>query len=373
MRPLLSILIFLTLFGVARCQLRVTVAPLLSYTIPNSSEWSYISDIGGGLTLSIHRPIRWYASTASDSLTLLRKFDMGLQFGASFSPHAIAGQRFSLAPFINQPLFEKGRHSLMLVMQFGLSAYTRPFRLTADTANVFIGSYVNCHIETGAIYRFTLADSSALSFSTTLAHSSNGYLLRPNKGLNYLHFSIGYTLPPQFTGHRSPVTGHRSQVTGHRSRYFDLFASYAPGIVMPRFTGAAQKYYYAHTARLGTLYRFSPKRAAGFDLELTYNYSHDELIAYHHDPYPLPFYGAIAGAYEATYHRLSLHLALAAYVLHGAVAYTPVYERVGLFYNIGNQGKRLRQFVGVSLKSHMAHIDFIEWHYGIFFRVNRDP
>ena len=361
----MPLLLFLTAFGVAHCQFSMTVAPQLSYTIPNSSEWSYISDISGGLTFSIHRPIRWY-----DSVSLLRKFDMGLQFGASFSPDGIAGQRFCLAPFINQPIFEHGRHSLMLVMQFGLSAYTRPYRLTADTANVFIGSYINCHIETGAIYRFTLADSSALSFSTTLAHSSNGYLLRPNKGLNYLHFSIGYTLPPH---HLNTLTPSHLHTFTPSHQYLDLFASYAPGIVMPRFTGAAQKYYYAHTARLGTLYRFSPKRAVGFDVEMTYNYSHDELIAYHHDPYPLPFYGAIAGAYEATYHRLSLHLALAAYVLHGAVAYTPVYERVGLFYNIGNPANRLRHFVGLSLKSHMAHIDFIEWHYGIFFRVNRDP
>ena len=148
----------------------------------------------------------------------------------------------------------------------------------------------------------------------------------------------------------------------------DWFVSYAPAIVMPRFPSKRHEYYYAHTARLGWLYHFNAARAAGVNLDITYNYSFNELYEIFQEEWPLPFFVGIAAAYEASYHRLTLHTALCAYLLRAERGTTPMYERVGVFYNLGDQTRRLRQFVGVSLKSHMAHIDFIEWHYGIRFR-----
>ena len=119
------------------------------------------------------------------------------------------------------------------------------------------------------------------------------------------------------------------------------------------------------------MYRFNPARAAGINIDLTYNYSHTAVIAHWKENYNLPFYIGLAATYEASYHRLTLHTALAAYLTRSEHGTTPFYERVGLFYNFGKEYHRMRHFVGVSLKSHMAHIDFIEWHYGIRFRVKK--
>ena len=231
---------------------------------------------------------------------------------------------------------------------------------------------------------------SQIVVAAKFAHSSNGYLKKPNKGLNYLQLSVGYTLPARLyqdsparvskfdtvllSGRGLLLPVYQRQlwpVDNHAFRGGDIMFSYAGGVVMPRYTGASSNYFYAHTARLGYYYRFNPARAAGINFDLTYNYSHTAVIRHWHEDYNLPFYIAVAAAYEATYHRLTLHTALAAYLCRSMHGTTPLYERVGLFYNFGDEYRRVRHFVGVSLKSHMAHIDFIEWHYGLKFRVKK--
>ena len=377
-----------------------TFSLLTGYTVPNSSEWSYIADIPIGIDAAFSKTVDWGFDGVNGYFPILRKYNLGLRGNITFFPNAIAGQRIGLSGFIQEPLWRFKRkvlfdgdtvpsttlNPLSLEMDCGLAFYTNPYSRTPNPDNVFIGSNFNCMIQIGLSYSHCLRDFSHIVFAAKLAHSSNGYLVKPNKGLNYLQLSVGYTLPAQYPsgfcrisyfdtidrGARDlwPVINSREMwpMDNPAFRGGEWLLSYAPGVVMPRYTGASQNYFYAHTAQAGWLYRFNPARAVGATLDLTYNYSHTAIIRHWNENYSLPFYIGIAGVYEATYYRLTLHTAVAAYLARSEHGTTPLYERVGLYYNFGREYRRVRHFVGVALKSHMAHIDFIEWHYGIRIR-----
>lgn len=344
------------------------------YTIPNSEEWSYISDVYFGFDVAESRMQLWVlgsdtADCNSQPVLLRRPYQMGMRTNFSYYPNAIAGHKFGLTGFIIEPVLDVGRHHVGLEMDAGFALYSNPFKLSHDAANVFIGSYINCLIQIGLSYCYSLPNSGDIVLAGKFIHSSNGYLVKPNKGLNYMQAELGFR--PSMGGRGASSDG--SYTADYRLSSCDLhggdwFVSYAPALVMPRFETVRHKYFYAHTARAGWLYHFNAARAAGVNLDFTYNFSFNDLNRYYNEDWPLPFYVGLAAAYETSFHRLTLHTALCAYLLRVDRGTTPMYERVGLFYNFGDQSRRLRHFVGVSLKSHMAHIDFIEWHYGIKIR-----
>lgn len=398
MKRLLPIFILLVSAAQLAAQPQKTVSLLSGYTVPNSSEWDYIKDVSVGIDGALSWRQVWGFEDTNGYFPMLRyPYDMGVRGNFTYFPNGIAGHRIGLSGFIQEPIMQikwwvlmdgdsvpsKVSNSLNLEMDCGLAYYTNPYSRTPNPDNVFIGSHLNCLVQIGLSYSHRLRDYSKIVFAAKFAHSSNGYLKKPNKGLNYLQLSVGYTLPrweqnvtirvSSFDTLDHSGLAHWPLVNWQHYWPYDNPAfrggewllSYAPGIVMPRYTGASSNYFYAHTAQAGWLYRFNPARAVGATLDLTYNYSHTAVIRHWHENYPLPFYIGLAGVYEATYHRLTLHTAVAAYLTRSEHGTTPVYERVGLYYNLSRENRRVRHFIGVALKSHMAHIDFIEWHYGV--------
>jgi hypothetical protein len=354
-------------------------------TIPNSAEWGYIADFGPGVDAAVQFPWMW-SRQLDDSCTVMlrRPYNLGLRTNFTYFPNAIAGHRLSMSLFVQEALLEGRRGTLFFEFDYGLAYYTNPYSRSNDERNVFIGSYLNCMIQVGLNYRHLFDDQSALWVGGLFAHSSNGYLKKPNKGLNYMQLQVGYQLPRRQPGQRLTERMERIRTmdgTGYMyvsERYaddafprHDLLMSYASGIVRPRTEKMRDRYHYAYTARVGWQYHFNPVRAVGANVDITYNTTHNGIQNLEHDEYPLPFYVGLCGNYETSYRRLTLHVGLAAYLLKSQQARTPYYERVGLFYDFCDVDRPVRHFVGVSLKAHSAHIDFIEWHYGIRLRMRK--
>ena len=369
--------------SVAKGQPHFVLSTAGCYTVPNSEEWSYIADLGAGADVALQFPQAWCHLDDIGGVRPLRyPYNMGIRSNFTYFPNAIAGHRITQSLYLQEHLWGWERNNLMFEFDFGLAFYTNPYRRTPNPDNVFIGSYINCMIQVGLAYQHILHDNSALWLSAMFAHSSNGYLKKPNKGLNYLQLQLGYQLPHRLPDAEAlerdcrlrifdslcyiylPIRYHSAAFPRH-----DLVVSYAPGFVRPRSELMQDRFHYAYTARLGWQYHFNPVRAVGASLDITYNTTHDSLRVLDHDRYPLSFYAAIGLNYETTYNRLTLHLGLASYLLHSQQIRTPFYERVGLFYNFRSVDSPLRPFVGISLKAHSAHIDFIEWHVGCRFRM----
>ena len=186
-------------------QPHTTVSLLSGYTVPNSSEWNYIKDVSAGIDAAFAWRQDWgFRADSAAFFPFLRKpYWMGVRGNFTYFPNDIAGHRIGISGFLQQPLFEIRhridsigifREHLNLEMDFGLAFYTNPFCRTPNPDNVFIGSYTNCMIQIGLSYARRMRDMSQVVFAAKFAHSSNGYLRKPNKGLNYLQLSVGYTL-----------------------------------------------------------------------------------------------------------------------------------------------------------------------------------
>ena len=350
---------------VAVAQQGYSVSAVGSYTVPNSEEWEYIRDFACGIDGAVYWGYRW---RMDDSVGLYRRpYTLGVRSGFTYFPNAIAGHRFGLSGFLQEPLFLKDR--LLLDVGFGLAVYTDPYFRSHDARNVFIGHYLNCLIQVGLTWRQPLKGRGDLLLSAKFSHSSNGYLYKPNKGLNYLQLELGYLMKAVEANapDTKPEKGLRESEVSNS--WFNTFLfSYAPGLVLSRREEGNSPYYYAYTARVGWQYHLGPVRAVGFTLDVGNNASHNQIRIVERDPYKLPFNVAICATYETWYDHLSLHLGFAPYLLRNAQVHHPFYERVGLFYHFGDLSLPVRPFVGIALKSHAAHIDFIEWHLGLNLR-----
>ena len=375
--------IFNSPFSILHAQPDYIVSGFVSHTMPNSDEWSYISDYGTGVDFAVRFSQLWCWRYGDTSRTLIREpYNMGVRTNFTYYPNDIAGHRIAVAPFIQTSLLRRESHSLLFGFDVGLACFTKPFSRTPDAQNVFIGSYINCMIQFGLVYEYQFKNNSALSLYANFAHSSNGYIQKPNKGLNYMQLQLGYHLPRKM--HSPELLSDCNRLVLFDSVYYiylpvdfdscafsrhDMFFSVAPGFVRPRDSRIENRFFYAYTARVGWQYHFNIKRAVGANIDITYNGTHDKLRDMEPVDYKLPFYVGLCGNYEATWHKLSLHIGVAYYLLRSWHQHGKYYERVGLFYNFGDDvTARTRHFVGVSLKAHAAHVDFIEWHYGVKIR-----
>ena len=230
-------------------------------TIPNSAEWGYIADFGPGVDAAVQFPWMWSRQLDDSSTVMLRRpYNLGLRTNFTYFPNAIAGHRLSMSLFVQEALLEGRRGTLFFEFDYGLAYYTNPYSRSNDERNVFIGSYLNCMIQVGLNYRHLFDDQSALWVGCLFAHSSNGYLKKPNKGLNYMQLQVGYQLPRRQPGQRLTERMERIRTmdgTGYMyvsERYaddafprHDLLMSYASGIVRPRTEKMRDRYHYAYT------------------------------------------------------------------------------------------------------------------------------
>lgn len=283
--------------------------------------------------------------------------------------NSIAGNRFELAGFIQGPVY---RH-LDWVYSVGFSFYTDPYKRTPNPDNDFIGSYTNCLIDFGFCYQLPLHGDNSLFLAAKVVHSSNGYLYKPNHGLNYLQLELGYRFASHPANHYIiPNTAwHIPDTLSLRPseqplRWPDFrkdrfFVSVAPGGVMSRNDPLDEiNYYFTYTLELGYIRHFHPAFAFGGALDLSYNGAHRQLAP--DDEWAV--YPALTAFWDNNWGPLTLRLGLAHYLAYYPQNWEQYYERVGLFYRFG---PHYNQHAGVAMKVHFDHVDYIEWTYAFEF------
>lgn len=272
----------------------------------------------------------------------------GLRFNYARVRNGLAGDRIGLAWTLQGPV--AGR--LDWIMDVGLSAYTKPYSLVQNPDNIFIGSVLNCLIQVGFSYDLPLAETHTFTLAAKLVHSSNGYLYKPNHGLNFLQLELGMRQGPVLSSsHRPSLAGDTAFTpAGHP------FLLLAGGGVMSRYDPIDQIIYYpVYTLQLGYVRHLHPCFSVGGSLDLSYNFSH--RIVAPADEWPL--YPAAFGFLDTRWGPITLRLGMAHYLAYYPLNWEQYYERVGLYYRLG------RHLVGVGMKVHYDHIDYIEWSYGI--------
>lgn len=265
--------------------------------------------------------------------------------------NGIAGDRFGLAGFLQGPIT---RH-IDWVYGAGFSLYTRPYRFTHDPENIYIGSVVNCLIDVGLVFNFPVGENYTLFATGKLVHSSNGYLYKPNHGLNYLQAEMGC----RFGAAQSPVKAPLQDSTF--TPFGRWFVMVAPGAAMSRNDPLDKIVYYpTYMSQVGYTHYFHPCFAYGGALDLSYNFAHRKLAPV--DEWPV--YPAVSVFGDCLWGAFDLRLGVAHYLSYYTQNWFQYYERVAIYYRFGEE---LRHRAGVGMKVHGDHIDFVEWTYSIEF------
>lgn len=312
------------------------------YCIPNGPEYDYLLQptLGMGYLCDWLQADGWMLGLRGDIMT---------------SRQAIAGTRYSLALSIEDKLWR----SFYDVIELGLSAYSNPYPHSHNADNLFIGSWVNCHIGVGIRYRHAVDSTHLLTLGFRLVHSSNAYLRKPNMGLNYLQAEVGFHIGAG-TVRRTPT------VTDTVLPAATFFCSYAPGIVQQRGSVLDAPYRYAHSFLLGALHPFSHLRSLGGEVDLMYNYTHDLDAEDVGASKPFPLYLGFCVTYQRNWHPLFVRVSVGTDLIRSPYQIGKVYERISLNYRVTQWGG-LTPYVGVACKAYYGHIDYAEWTLGLEF------
>lgn len=343
-KKLFATLLLLPLAVAANCQ-QLSLTLIGGSTIPNDSEVTYIQHP----TWGVNAELVWPALMED---TCRAPFHLGFRTNYAHIPDGIAGDRLNLEGLVTMPLFTE---RLEMIIAGGFGLYNRPKERTNDPMNLFIGSYLNCAIDLGLRYSHPLPDGSRLLLGGTFVHNSNGYLHKPNQGLNYLQCEAGWQLAPKAAPAAADTLRFSDRYRAHSAPF--LYA--ALGLSVPRHLYATNDIFYpAYTLQGGYRYAFHPCRSIGLTLDATYNFADYYSYKIAKRPYPVPLLLGTTLMYETHWGPLSLRVGMGAHLYKSNKDY-PVYERVGLFYHFRDP----RHSIGVALRAYYAHVDFIEWGY----------
>lgn len=307
---------------------------------------------GNSPTMGVDATLLWQQDDPQQYWTRFwHQPDFGLRVNYAHVTNGIAGDRFGLAATLQCPLT---RH-IDWGYSFGFSFYNRPYSRTHNPDNSYIGSVVNCLIDVGLAAHLPLDGTHDLFVAGKVVHSSNGYLYKPNHGLNFLQAELGCRFGPVRQALRPSGTDSLFVSHGH------LFLSIAPGAAMSRNDPIDEIVFYpAYMVEMGYVRYYHSCLAAGGALDLSYNYAHRLLAP--EDEWPV--YPALTVFGDCIWGPVVLRLGVAHYLAYYPQNWFQYYERVGVYYRFGAD---MRQHAGVGMKVHGDHIDFIEWTYAIEF------
>lgn len=350
----------------------ITVSLTGGYLCSMAPKWRYMQAPAAGVDASLS----WDLSGREYWQRWWRIPTFGFRANYTYIQDGIAGDRLAVTGFVQSPIWRSNKldlnqlypqpspHYIYWEVDGGLACYSMPFKAVPDPQNDFIGTFLNCQLQLGIGYRRTAPDGSAWQLAAKIVHNSNGQLTQHNKGLNFVQGELGWRLAPARPKAAcqplpaDAVAGYEGTLTDFHPT---LFLAYAPSVVMSRHMDHnSHAYYYAHTAQVGCKVHADPCLAFGATLDVMYNYSHPELYDWVGSDYHHHSYLGVSGFVEPRWGPLSLRAGVGGY-LDGCTSELndePYYERFGLYYHFGDEG---RWSAGTAMKLHKARIDYIEW------------
>jgi len=283
------------------------------------------------------------------------RLGLGYHYG-SLGNKPVFGLAHSLYGFFEAPAITiRPGTALHYRMSAGLSYITRTFDVRNNLYNIAIGSHLNLHYKLSMLATIRLTNEYQLVAGIGLNHFSNGKIQSPNKGLNLISGSMGvrYTLyekpKPQKTKPETelPEKNHFSLIWSHGLKDHNRFQ---PAVYYLSSMNLSYERQYARVARYG------------IGLDAFYNPSLKNHLQKHigkNLTHPALFRLGVHLSHDLIVGDFALTMQLGHYFYNRVFYITDLYNRIGLKYYTE---KHL--ILNVSLKSHNANAEFIEFGIG---------
>lgn len=276
-----------------------------------------------------------------------KDYEMGLKCNFTRVYRGVAGDRVGISGYFTSPIAE----NLDFQVGTGLGMYTRPWQKTHDPKNKYISTYLNCVIDFGLVYTMRLSDDNEMIVGAKFVHNSNGWIAKPNMGLNYVQTEVGYRIR---NDHGKVNFGDSYRNSSH---WFILLSG---GVCVPS-TGLAtnRDLSPAYCIQGGYLFAYQDKRSFGLSLDWGWNYAENFRYTRTGETPPVPITVGICPLHESYFGPVGIRVGIGCY-LYDSLHLKRIYERVGVYYRLPDGDE-----IGLSVKARLTRADFIEWGYSI--------
>ena len=299
-----------------------------------------------------------YGRTAWDKLFRYPHYGAGL-LTTTLGNDEVFGRANALFLFTDIPFTSKKRRlTFNYEIDFGFAYLTKKFDIEKNSMNIAISSNFNFYGAFELNARYHLDENNELKAGINLSHFSNGKLNTPNLGINSVKMCIVYyhTIMPARYERRIPPLPEKSgrhnldlvlsagskaddQITGKRYLISSFVADYKYKLSLRYAMGAGADAFYDQS--------LGPNKIAGEGG----TYSRIDL-----------YQAAIHASMYVQYSKLTILTQVGEYV------YADYYKYSRMFFRIGFRYKLYRNlFFNLTLKSHYAIADYVEWGIGYRF------
>lgn len=275
-----------------------------------------------------------------------KEYELGWKYNIAHIPGGPAGDRAGLSGFVTSPISD----NFVFQLGTGFGAYTRPWQFTHDSSNKYISTCLNCVIDFGFVYSMRVSDNNEMVIGAKFIHNSNGWIAKPNMGLNYIQTEVGYRIKNRKSRKISFDERYDSR-SGH-------FIVLSAGICVPDTWRASNRDVRpAYCIQAGYKYAYQDRRSAGISLDVGYNFADNFSLRQTGGQPPIPMDIGICALYESDFGPVSARIGVGYHIVQ-QMDFPRIYERAGVYYKL-----KTGDMIGLSVKARIARADFIEWGY----------
>ncbi|MBL4592680.1 MAG: acyloxyacyl hydrolase [Flavobacteriales bacterium] len=266
------------------------------------------------------------------------------------------GMGYGIFPYIEIPL-NKRKLNLRIKIGYGLGYIEKPFNRETNYKNITIGSHYNAIIYVNMGWAIKLSNAFSTSAGVSLIHFSNGSYSRPNLGLN--NFSLNTGLAYNFGEKKKHIVNDITE-RPHKWTKKVMF-----GVGVKEILLVDGPKYFVSSYSFNLIKTRAQKSSFGFGADVFYNTSLSNLIAEDKSSTPSDlddFRVGLVGIYSFDFGRVSFLIEMGGYVFSKYKGNGDIYNRFVTRFNVTD-----KVFINLSMKTHFAVADFIEYGVGYNF------
>jgi hypothetical protein len=299
-----------------------------------------------------------YGRTVYDQLYRYPRLGIGF-LSTSLGNDNILGRGNALFGFMDFP-FSKNNDKLTLNYQidFGIGYLNKTYNTETNLMNIAISNNFNAFIGLDLCGRYCINSKNEVQAGIKMFHFSNGKLSTPNLGINSAVLSVGYLFGIKPAQHQRRTI---INLVNKKKRSYDIVLS-AGAKASDQIIG---KDYFVSSLVFD--YRYFPKYKYGYGIGTDFFYDGSvgpNKVADLGGKYTNSdaFQAGIHAGLYPTYSKIIIVVQCGVYVYSSYNKYADFYSRIGFRYKIY---KNL--LFNMTLKSHYAIADYIEWGIGYSF------
>lgn len=283
---------------------------------------------------------------------------------ADFANPKMLGSAAAVFPYMNFPLAGKNRTSLNFRFGAGLGYLSKKFDRIDNYKNIAIGSHLNVCVNMGYELRWKPFKNIVFSGALGITHFSNGAFKTPNLGINIPALNFGIAYSPAFAAPRNLIIKEPLPLAIKKP---EIQAILSGG--MKELYPAYGDKYGAFSFSANYLMPFGQKRKTGPGIDFFWEFSNIRTlkrkdIAVNHD-YEVIRPGIHIG-HQLEFSHLYFITEAGYYLYAKDKSDGMLYSRLALRYRLNSS-----LLLNLSLKTHFAKADFVEWGIGYVIQSKR--